>query len=244
MPEINSTRSDFKHVRWWLPTLQEENTEAGRYYSTGTTRYESVTNFIGRLWDKSFLDDWKAREGEANAAHKQRVASQRGHSLHGGIEHYLTNKGMPDYEDNPHNRMLFLKIKPHLNKIDNIRIIEQPICSIKLGLAGRPDCISDYDHVESVIDFKTSTKLKQKSYIITYFLQCGFYGYMVRELYGEPAMPEQAVIIMATEDNPRAQVFKEKMSVCVGMVEQFVKDPMKFQAKWDAMKKSKTHKYH
>jgi len=193
-----------------------------------------VTSFLDDHWDKEFLDEWRLKVGQDKAKHIIKTSTDRGTALHFGIEHYLNNQGLPTYS-NPFYRMLFQKVKPHLDKIDNIRLMEQPLMSTRLKLAGRPDCIADYDSVESVLDFKTSGKIKQKKYIMTYFLQCGFYGLMSRELFDYDV--KQAVIIMATEDNPSAQIFKEKMSTCIGMVEKFVSDPVAFQAKWKKVQK-------
>jgi genome maintenance exonuclease 1 len=230
----------FAHKPWSLPSLRPLNDETGRWYISGKEKYRSVTSYLDDHWDKSFLDGWRKKVGADEAKHIIKTSSERGTSLHSGIETYLTNQGMPNYNDNPLYRMLFLKVKPHLDRIDNIRLMEQPLMSIKHQVAGRPDCIADYDGVQSVLDFKTSGKIKKKKYILTYFLQCGFYGLMAKELYGITFDHniKQAVIIMATEDNPTAQIFKEKMSICMGMVENFITDPVKFQTRWKKLQKT------
>jgi len=229
------TRRVFNHEPWVLPELKALNDETGRWYLRGEEKFRSVTSYLDDHWDKSFLDDWRKRVGSEEAAHISKTSAVRGSSLHAGIEQYLNNQGMPNYNGNPHYRMLFLKLRSHLDRINNIRLMEQPLCSVKLKVAGRPDCIADYDSVLSVLDFKSSGKVKKKKFILTYFLQCGFYGLMAKELYNQDI--QQAVIVMATEDSPTAQIFKEKMSVCIGMVENFIADPIKFQVKWKKLSK-------
>lgn len=225
-----------------MPSIQERNDHLGRRYICGKEEWPSVTTYIQAHWGKKSLDDWRKRVGEVEAAHISKVSSDRGQALHNGIEDYLNNKGIPNYSD-PFDRALFYKIKPHLDKIDNICLLEKPLMSVKLQVAGRPDCIADYEGIRSVIDFKTSTKVKRSRYIMTYFLQCGFYGYMAKELYstfGEFSHGvKEAVIVMATEDNPTAQIFKFDMDMCRAMVTNFVADPVKFQTKFEKMLKAK-----
>jgi genome maintenance exonuclease 1 len=66
-------------------------------------------------------------------------------------------------------------------------------------MAGRVDCIGEFDGVLSVIDFKTSKKIKKKEDIDNYFAQCVAYACMYEELIGNPI--DQIVIIMAVEDS-------------------------------------------
>jgi chaperonin GroEL (HSP60 family) len=68
-----------------------------------------------------------------------------------------------------------------------------------LGMAGRVDCIGEFDGVLSVIDFKTSKRIKKKEDIDNYFAQCVAYACMYEELIGKGI--DQIVIIMAVEDS-------------------------------------------
>ena len=173
---------------------------------------------------------WKARVGEKKAAEVTRKASVRGTSVHKITETYLMNEQI-DFKDNPNNKVLFLKIKPILDRLDNIRLLETPIYSKKLGLAGTPDCISDYDGDLAVVDFKTSTRFKKREWIVNYFLQTACYGLMYEELFW--TLPKKAVICMATEASEQPQLFVEPMETCVKMLYNFIKDPIAFQAKID-----------
>ena len=102
---------------------------------------------------------------------------------------------------------MFHSIKPFLNKINNIHYQEQALWSKQLGMAGRCDCIGEYDGVLSSIDFKTSKKVKSHEDIADYFWQTTAYALMYEELVGMPI--HNLVIIMAVEHRPPL-VFKQK----------------------------------
>jgi genome maintenance exonuclease 1 len=96
-------------------------------------------------------------------------------------------------------------LKPELDKIDNIRALETPLWSKTLGLAGRTDCIAEYNGKLSIIDFKASTKEKRKQDIDNYFTQATAYALMFQERTG--IIVENFAIMIACEDGLR-QVFQ------------------------------------
>jgi genome maintenance exonuclease 1 len=98
----------------------------------------------------------------------------------------------------PNFKALFNLIKPALDNIDNITAIETPLWSKILGLAGRTDCIAEYNGKLSIIDFKASTKEKRKQDIENYFLQATAYALMYQERTG--VIIENFVILIACED--------------------------------------------
>ena len=111
-----------------------------------------------------------------------------------------------------------------LNKINNIHYQEAALWSKQLGMAGRVDCIGEYGGELSVIDFKTSKKVKSHEDIEDYFWQTTAYSLMYEELIGNPI--NNLVIIMAVE-NHQPIVFKQKTQDHIdGLVKavQFYKD--------------------
>ena len=67
---------------------------------------------------------------------------------------------------------LFKQLKKTvLEKIDNIRSQECSLFSRKYRVAGRVDCIAEYDGKLSIIDFKTSTKERTDEYNENYYIQ-------------------------------------------------------------------------
>lgn len=58
----------------------------------------------------------------------------------------------------------------------------------------------------SIIDFKTSRKLKDRSYITGYFNQCAFYAMAFRERTG---LSVQQIVVLISVDDENPQVFIE-----------------------------------
>ena len=100
---------------------------------------------------------------------------------------------------------LFYQIKPYLDSIDNIHALEDPLSSSLLKMAGRVDCIAEYNGELAIIDFKTSTKYKREEWIDDYFAQETAYAIMFQELTG--LIPKKLVTIIACETG-EPQVFE------------------------------------
>jgi genome maintenance exonuclease 1 len=86
---------------------------------------------------------------------------------------------------------------PALDKIDRIRGLEQGLYSTRLGVAGRADCIAEYNKELTLIDFKTSTR-KRDEINETYLVQATFYSLAWEERTGEKV--NQIAILTTTED--------------------------------------------
>jgi genome maintenance exonuclease 1 len=96
--------------------------------------------------------------------------------------------------------------------------------SEQLGLAGRVDCIGEFDGILSVIDFKTSKRIKQRDDILDYFWQETAYSLMYEELVGEPI--HQLVTIMAIDNEPPGLFIEKTEDHIDGLVKaiQFYKE--------------------
>jgi hypothetical protein len=165
----------------------------GRYYQSPDSKrwFPSVTTVINHR----DAEKWKKwRENPDNAATSQ-AALERGNRLHTVVENYLVNKELPTTDE---QRLHFDPLLPHLERISKIYAIETPLWSDDLLLAGRTDCIGDYDGVPSIIDFKTSGKTKRKEWIGNYFHQAAAYSYMWQERSGQKI--DQLVILIACDD--------------------------------------------
>ena len=109
----------------------------------------------------------------------------------------------------PDTKELFFKIKPIIDEnIGKIYAIEQALYSDKLKVAGRVDCIAEWNGKLSIIDFKTSSKLKDENYIQNYFMQCSAYAEMFGERTGIDI--EQIVVLIAVEDDAPQTFVKTK----------------------------------
>jgi genome maintenance exonuclease 1 len=211
----------FNHQFVETPQVTQINDpETGdRFYEVpGGQRYPSVTRILGELPNKG-LQQWKARKGDKQAKAISDAAKDRGTLLHRVAEQYLLNN--PTDFTNPIQKTLFRQLQPTLNSIDNIKLIEKALFSHRLRMAGTPDCVAEYGGVLSIIDFKTSTKMKDEKYITSYYCQCGAYSMMYQELFG--IKPEQAVVIIAVEESNFPQVFKKDTNECFLMLKDYAK---------------------
>lgn len=191
--------------------LESETTEKGRVYKTpGGNLYPSITTVLSD-YNKKAIYEWRQRVGEEQANKISRQASGRGTKLHNAVEKYLLNE-MTEMRMQmmiPDTKELFLKVKPFLDThIGTIYGIEQPLFSDRLKIAGRCDCIAEWEGELSIIDWKTSTNPKDKNYITNYFMQASGYAEMFEERTGKPIT--QIVIAIAVENGPSSIFIEEK----------------------------------
>ena len=189
-----------------LPDLVSQTNDDGtRFYTTPSgIKLPSVTTVVGSYKKQSILE-WRKAVGDEEANRISGKASRRGTVVHSLCENYLNNK--PIGNPMPDVLMMFNSIKPELNKINNIHYQECALWSERVGMAGRVDCIGEYEGKLSVIDFKTSSRIKTIDEIQDYFWQTTAYSLMYEELVGKPI--NNLIIIMAVE-NEKPLVFKQK----------------------------------
>ena len=188
--------------------LVADTRETGRVYvAPDGSRYPSVTTVLGILSEDS-IREWRQRVGEEEANKVSHRASNRGTAVHSIIERYLDNDVEYDKDVMPDVLSTFKDVQPILDEhISEILGLEAPLYSKHLKLAGRVDCVGVFDNKLSIIDFKTSRKIKKKEWIHNYFAQASAYAIMFEERTGIPV--PQLVIIIAV-DNEEPQVFVEK----------------------------------
>lgn len=175
-----------------LPELKVIEKDGKRMYVTPEgNHYPSVTTVTG--WKKrEFFAEWRRKHPE-----ESRYALKRGNDFHTLIEHYTQNEEVSSHSDERTQNM-FEQIKPELHKIDNILAQEVALWSDTMKLAGRVDCIAEYDGKLSIIDFKTSKKIKDEYEIEDYFLQATCYAVMMEERTGIEI--SNIVILMSCEE--------------------------------------------
>jgi hypothetical protein len=200
-------RKVFEHVELDIGynDLVTDTRETGRVYvAPDGSSYPSVTTVLSILGEDS-IRAWRARVGEEEANKISHRASSRGTAVHSIVERYLRNE---DTSDNlPHIKQSLANLRPILDQsIGKIFGLETALYSRHLGMAGRCDCIAEFDGVPSIIDFKTSRRVKKKEYISSYFAQMSAYAIMFEERTGMPIT--NTVVIMDVDDN-EPLVFKE-----------------------------------
>lgn len=160
--------------------------------------YPSVTTVLSILSEDS-IANWRKKKGVKLAEHIGERARSVGTEYHRLIETYLNKEETET--DNLYALAHFNNIKPFLDRITNIRVLEGGLWSDDLRMAGRTDCIADFDGIPSVIDFKTSEKRKIPEYIKGYNMQGTAYSLMWKERCGEDL--QNVVILVSSADNFR-----------------------------------------
>lgn len=187
--------------------LEAVTTSNGRMYPTPEgKKYPSITTVLSIL-SQDAIRAWRARVGEEEANKISHRASTRGTAVHSIIEKYVDNEEEFSKGFMPNVVESFKSVKPILdNRIGKVYAQEVPLYSDHLGVAGRVDCIAEFDGKLSVIDFKTAKKQKKHEYITNYFMQETFYAIAWEERTGLP-ITQLVTIISVDDDEP--QVFIE-----------------------------------
>lgn len=197
-------KTTFHHIHHDIDKLVRVDSPNGRVYQTPTGRsYPSVTSVLGILGKKEIME-WRARVGEEEANRISSRAARRGTAIHSLCEDYLCNK---EVTPGPFDLDTFKSIKPYLDNINNIHCLETQLYSNFLQVAGTVDCIAEYEGKLSIIDFKTSKRVKSRDDIHSYFMQTAAYAVMFEERTGIPV--GRLVIIMSVDDD-KPLIFKEK----------------------------------
>ena len=184
--------------------LDTTTTNSGRNYLTPDGhQYPSVTTVLSIL-NEDVIKAWRQRVGEEEANRISGKAANRGTRVHSIVEKYLNNEDTTEFL--PHIRQSLENLKPVLNGVGTIFGLEVPLYSHHLGLAGRCDCIAQYNGVPSIIDFKTSRYIKKKEKISNYFAQGAAYSIMFEERTGIVA---PNIVIIMDVDHEKPLVFIE-----------------------------------
>ena len=205
----------FKHIETDLPELTTKTIDRKRYYITPEGKeYPSITTVLSNRGKKG-LFEWRKRVGNDVANYISGKAAKRGTAVHHMCEDYLNNVSFiePDWwlekQKNFLPFCLFNQLRNGvLQRINNIHAQECGLYSDKYGVAGRVDCIAEYNRVLSIIDFKTSTSERNDEYNENYYIQTAAYAEMYEERTGIPT--DQIVILVVTEDGQVQEFIKSK----------------------------------
>ena len=188
-----------------LPKTKGKRIDGFRFYNIDGKNYPSITTVLG-IRKTEQLKGWREKIGEGVANWEMGRAARRGKSFHTLVEQYIKGETPSIRDVLPLG--LFKLLKPYIDQIDNIHLLEAIMYSKKLTVAGQVDCVAEYNGKLSVIDFKTANKERQESWIDNYFLQTTAYAHMYEEIFGTPI--EQIVILIASEDGTTQAFVKNK----------------------------------
>ena len=204
-----------------IPKIKQVNIDGVRYYDTPDGTLISITSLLKNFTPQGILD-WREAVGEEVANEVMRAAADRGSKVHKIIENCLSNKSENDLVGNYGDlaARMFSQMVPALDKIDRIRALEKGLYSTRFGIAGRVDCIAEYDKELTVIDFKTSTR-KRDERNETHLVQASFYSLAWEERTGEKV--EQIAILTTTEDG-KLDVYRDDPSNHVDRLEEMIEE--------------------
>ena len=188
--------------------------------------FTSVTSFYNR----QIFAEWRNRIGEEEANRITKKATTRGTDFHEAAQAYLMNLRLDWDEFLPATQFMFQHAKPYLDKINNIHAIERTLYSEYLGLAGRVDCIGEYEGELAIIDFKTSEKIKPEKWLENYFVQETAYACMYYEMTG---IPVTKLITLMVTPGGEVKVFDKRnkdeyIKLLVRYIKEFVTNNLSY----------------
>ena len=200
--------------------LNTKNIDGKRHYLVPDPRsgeesalaYPSITPLLG--WYSGFgIQKWRDKVGHEEANKITRQAASRGTAVHKIVEDYITNniENLDSYltEVMPTYHADFLKFQKLIDKyLGTIYGIETALWSHEYHVAGRSDCIAEGDGKMSIVDWKTSRKVKKREHVENYFLQGTFYACAYTELTGTEV--DYLNIVMVPE-NEEPVIFTENI---------------------------------
>ena len=148
---------------------------------------------------KNFLQDWKAKVGEAEAERIKNHSSKRVTAMHKFIESHVQGVGYNDLT------AIGQEARPMADKIIEIgftpieEIYGSEIMLHYPGLyAGSTDLVCLHNDLETIVDFKQANRPKKEEWIEDYFLQIA--AYALAHDYSHKSQIRQGVIMVCTPD--------------------------------------------
>ena len=205
--------------------LDCKTTESIRLYNLPSGKWVPSITSITSFYNREIFVKWRKRVGIEEANRITKRATARGTDFHQVCQDYLENKELVWENYQPTSKFMYYHAKPYLDKINNIHAIERTLYSEYFGLAGRVDCIAEYEGELAIIDFKTSGKIKPEKWLENYFVQETAYACMYYELTQIPI--KKLITLMVTPDG-EVKIFdkrnkKDYIKLLVKYIKEFVK---------------------
>ena len=228
---VNSDTNRFRHITdtyeipegWYNVDLPEHRVYRndlfpGEEFFSATTMLGKIAKMKG---EDKWLDDWRKRVGDEEADRISKEATDRGTAMHQNLQDYVENAEVRNEHHSGY--MLFEKIRPWCDeRITAVIASEKAMCSRLMRVAGRTDLIALLDGdptltdvrdlinsgVETLVDFKSSRKVKEWKDIGGYCRQVTLYAMQFHETTGQRL--EMAEIWMGCDGNgnPVAKKFE------------------------------------
>ena len=206
-----------------LPRHEMERTGGDgqpRQYLTPIGPLPSVTTVLGASGDKTALNAWVARTGEAKANKIRDDMAASGKILHDMCENFVLNRSLK-----PIPMTKQMEYKPFKEILrSNVKVVygtELPVWSPTLMCAGTADLFAEWlpwystpigNAKPTVIDYKGSIRAIHDTNpkLHKYRLQATAYAMCIEEMYGMK-VNECAIIVLPNQDNPQVFQFDARL---------------------------------
>lgn len=145
-------------------------------------KYPGVSKVLNATSDMSFLEVWKARVGEDEAARILNESVEIGKSFDMLMFEYFKGTDCESLT----NEVAFPLYTQSLKQLRHIQPIalQLKVFSDKLKMQGYIDMLCYYKGELTLLDFKNSAKYKHDDHLDSYYKQCTFYCMMLGDMYG------------------------------------------------------------
>ncbi len=207
MKAISRLGTNYLLPRLHAKSVRENNTQY--YIDAKGTCVPSVTTILNATKPQEQRDrlvNWRQHQGTDAANRIAATASRRGTQTHKQIQYYL--RGEQDIPCPDASRPYWESIRPILQNIDTVKLIESPVFHYDLSYAGIVDCVASYKGTPCVCEWKTADKPKGSvERLFDYPLQLTAYLGAVNQYYQDYSVKlEQALLVVAIPEMP-AEVF-------------------------------------
>jgi len=158
---------------------------------------------------KEKLQQWRQAQLKKGIDPEQisKQARDNGTAFHSAIANYLTRGEVPVL-DKETEVSRWSNAESYLNVVkSDLLAVESEVWSDKFGYVGHLDCLAWVDKTLTVIDWKTSGRIKKRAWIDDYFIQGAAYALAAYECGVAPQMPEEIQIYIMSP--LRTQLFTE-----------------------------------
>ena len=188
--------------------MKVETLPEGRTYYTPDGNYPSITTILGKTSNQIWLQKWREKVGEEEAARISKEATDRGTLIHEYAESYFNKEDIFTNlvnESSDIRQMVKDLITITELGVEEIWGQEQVLWNKKYGYAGRCDMVGIWKGKPSIIDFKTSKKTKYIKQIKDYFIQCCAYAVAHNQMFGTGI---KNIVILITVEGKESQCFE------------------------------------
>lgn len=193
----------------YVTEMTVDTLPTGRTYHTADGSYPSLTTILGKTANNPWLEQWKQRVGEEEAARVSKEATDRGTLIHSFAERHFNGDSIwEELRTQPLDvrQMSRDLISLVSTGVEEVWGQEQILWSNKYKYAGRTDMVGIWKGRPAIIDFKTSKKPKQSTQIRDYFIQCCGYAVAHNEMYGTGI---KDIVVAITVDGKDPQLFEK-----------------------------------